>query len=246
MASPLFDTAVLPLRTARAYRMGGEAFLHERAFDDCLERIAAARRCFQTCLIFGTASPGWSERLCAAGVGQVTVIEPGSTTPLPESPQLCISVGALDTTEPLPELLAALRFAMAPDALFIGALVGGDSLPALRAAMREADRAEGGAAVAHVHPRIDPPSFASLLANAGFLDAVVDVDRVTLRYAGLDELVRDLRGMAATNRLLARPRRPVLRRGRAAADAAFAALAENGKTSEIIEILHFAAWTSPT
>ena len=165
-------------------------------------------------------------------------------TPLPEDPDLCLSVGALDTAEPLPAVLSALRHMLAPDALFIGALAGGNSLPALRAAMRAADEQDGGAAP-HVHPRIDPPSFAALLGDAGFVMPVVDIDRVRLRYASLDALIRDLRAMAATNILSERPRRAVLRRGLAAAREAFEALGEQGKTPETIEIIHFAAWTPP-
>ena len=243
MTGPLFDNDVLSIRRARAARIGGGAFLAERAFDDVLDRIGAVRRSFASAVIYGHAEPSWPDRLRAAGIGDVAVIEPGSATPLPDAADLCISIGVLDTAEPLPAVLAAIRHALAPGALFIGALAGGDSLPALRSAMRAADLAEGGAAAAHVHPRIDPPSFAALLADAGFAMPVVDVDRVRLRYADFGGLVRDLRAMGATNRLHARPRTPILRHGLAAAQKAFATLASDGKTTETLEILHFAGWT---
>ena len=243
MTGLLFDNALLSLRRARATRIGGGAFLVERAFDDVLDRIGAVRGGFTSALIYGYAEPSWRERLQAAGIAHVALVEPGSATPLPDAADLCISIGALDTAEPLPAVLAAIRHALAPGALFIGALAGGDSLPALRSAMRAADLAEDGAARAHVHPRIDPPSFAALLADAGFAMPVVDVDRVRLRYADLAGLVRDLRAMAATNRLRERPRAPILRPGLAAAQRAFAALASDGKTTETLEILHFAGWT---
>ena len=243
MTGPLFDNALLPLRRARAARIGGGAFLVERAFDDVLDRIGAVRQGFTSALIYGHAEPSWRDRLQAAGIANVALVEPGSARPLPDAADLCISIGALDTAEPLPAVLAAMRHALAPGALFIGALVGGDSLPALRSAMRAADLAEDGAAAAHVHPRSDPPSFAALLADAGFAMPVVDVDRVRLRYTDLDALIRDLRAMGATNRLHERPRRPIMRRGLAAAKATFAALASAGKTTETVEILHFAGWT---
>jgi NADH dehydrogenase [ubiquinone] 1 alpha subcomplex assembly factor 5 len=242
MTGPLFDATLLPLRRARGATMGGDHFLYERAFVDCLDRLALVARTFSSGLIYGPVLPGWVEGLHAAGIGHVTAIEPGDDTLPPAMPDLCLSIGALDTAEDLPGLLTALRHILAPGALFLGAFAGGDSLPALRTAMIAADQAEGGAS-AHVHPRIDPPSFAALLANAGFVAPVVDVDRVSLRYSSLDALVRDLRGMAATNRLVARPRRPVLRRGVAAARAAFSAAAVDGRTTEIVEIIHFAAWT---
>lgn len=242
MTARLFDPALLTLRHARAEAMGGDYFLHERAFAECLDRLAAVRTPFRTALLFGTVRPGWTERLRAAGCERVVAVEQASGDALPHAPDLCLSIGALDTIDELPTFLAALCALLTPGGLFMGAFAGGDSLPALRGAMQAADRATGSAAAAHVHPRIDAASFAGLLASAEFVDPVVDVDRVRLRYAGLDALVRDLRGMAATNRLLARPRRPILCLGRDAARTAFAALAIDGRTTETIDLVHFIGW----
>lgn len=242
MTARLFDPAPLPLRRARAEAMGGDYYLHERAFDDCLERLAAVRRRFESTLLFGVVRPGWAERLCALGCSDVSIAEPGSDFSPSRAPDLCLTIGALDTVEELPATLSALNALIVPGGLFMGAFAGGNSLPALRAAMQAADRVTGQPAAAHVHPRIDAASFAGLLAGAGFTDPVVDVDRVQLRYPGFDALVSDLRGMAVTNRLIARPRRPILRTGRAAARASFAAAAIDGRTTESIDTIHFAAW----
>ena len=243
MTAPLFDPAPLPLRRARAEAMGGDYFLHERAFEECLERLAAIRRRFPTAMIFGPARPGWIDRLREAGCDTVTVVEPGSAAPLPNTPDLCLSIGALDTADALPATLTALRHLLGVNALFLGAFAGANSLPELRTAMQVADRAVGAPAAPHTHPRIDPASFSALLTGAGFVDPVVDVDRVRLRYASLDALVRDLRAMAATNRLLDRPRRPILRAGLGAARNSFLAAAIDGRTTETIEIVQFVAWT---
>jgi hypothetical protein len=74
---------------------------------------------------------------------------------------------------------------------------------------------------------------------------VVDVDRVQVPYASLDRLVRDLRGMGATNILAARSRRPLSRQAKAAAAQQFAAAGNGECAIETFEILHFAAWTPP-
>jgi hypothetical protein len=132
---------------------------------------------------------------------------------------------------------------MRPDALLIGAISGGDTLPQLRSAMRAADQVMGEAS-AHVHPRIEASALAPLLTAAGFVDAVVDVDRVQVSYASLEALVRDLRAMGATNVLAARSRRPVNRAGLSAAAASFAAAGDGERTVEVFEILHFAGWTT--
>jgi hypothetical protein len=110
--------------------------------------------------------------------------------------------------------------------------------------MRAADSVQGGS-VPHVHPRIEASALAGLLSAAGFINPVVDVDRVQASYSSLGDLVRDLRGMAATNVLHQRSRRPLTKAARAAATAAFASAGRDGRTVETFEILHFGAWTPP-
>jgi hypothetical protein len=131
---------------------------------------------------------------------------------------------------------------MGPDGLFLGALAGGNSLPRLRGAMRAAD-AVSGAALPHVHPRIEPSALAPLLGEADFRNPVVDVDRAAVGYRSFGKLVSDLRAMGATNMLAERSRQPLSRAAYAAAAADFASVAEDGQTVEIFEILHFACWS---
>ena len=238
MPAELFDADLLRLRRERAVRAGADRFLHERAFADCLERIGLVSRRFERALLLGCADPAWPERLRAFAT-QVDVEEISATY------DLCLSVGTLDTVNDLPVALTALRSGLRPDAFFIGALPGGDTLPALRRAMRAADSVEGGS-VPHVHPRIEASALGGLLSAAGFINAVVDVDRVQASYSSLGDLVRDLRGMAATNVLHQRSRRPLTRAARAAAAADFASAGGDGRTVETFEILHFAAWTPPS
>jgi hypothetical protein len=107
--------------------------------------------------------------------------------------------------------------------------------------MRAADAVEGIAAP-HVHPRIEASALAPLLSSAGFANPVVDIDRAPVSYRSLDRLLADLRAMAATNILTARPRF-VGRNARAAAIQAFADAGDGERTIETFEILHFAAWT---
>ena len=98
-----------------------------------------------------------------------------------------------------------------------------------------------GAAAPHVHPRIEAAALAPLLADAGFVNPVVDVDRVTVSYPSLHRLVADLRAMGATNILHSAPRF-VGRAALSAARDAFTAAGDGIRTAETFEILHFAAW----
>jgi hypothetical protein len=252
----LFDMHARRIRRDRAARSGAELFLYERAFEDCMERIALIERRFARAVLTGCPDPAWPGRLSAIA-GQVDVRDPGprfaeraggeaiiedAWQPAEGVYDLVLAVGTLDSVNSLPLALRLIRYSMRPDALFIGALSGGDTLPQLRNAMRAADKLAGVAAP-HIHPRIEPSALAPLLADAGFIRPVVDVDRVAASYSSLERLVSDVRRMGATNVLTARPRF-VGRSARSAAARAFAEAGDGSRTVETFEILHFAALTA--
>lgn len=251
----LFDMDLRAARRDRAARLGAELFLHDRAFEDCLERLELTQRQFGRALLIGSPDPSWPEKLRSVAT-QVHVSDPGplfaaasggdvivedAWAPLPQQYDLVLAIGTLDTVNDLPIALRLIAHAMSADALFLGAMAGGETLPQLRAAMRAADSVSSGAAP-HVHPRIEASALAPLLTDAGFFHAVVDVDRVEVSYPSLSGLIRDLRLMGATNILRERPRflgRPA----REAAAEAFRASGDDGRTRETFEILHLAGWT---
>lgn len=253
--SDLFDRKLRTLRRDRADRVGPELFLLDRAFDDCLDRISAVARPFERALLLGCPSPEWPERL-QGFAATVEVLDPGATFAKRTHGQLveedrhdfgqgvydlCLAVGTLDTVNELPLALSLLHRALKPDAPLVGAIAGGNSLPALRSALIEAERPEGRIAQ-RTHPRIEPSALAGLLSAAGFVMPVVDVDRVRLRYAELGDLVRDLRAMGATS-VLAQRSPPVSRSAYKRAAAAFAARRADDRTTEDIDILHFIGWS---
>ena len=244
MSEPLFDDALRALRRQRAQRLGATLFLAERMVDDLSDRLSFVQRRFRRALVIGLPDETWAERFDAAAeeivalpaLGGLLTVEPGNF-------DLCIVVGELDTANDLPLTLHVIRAALEAEALVVGAFAGNDSLPGLRAAMLAADQAGGTGVSPRVHPRINASTFATLLQDAGFTMPVVDIDRVRVRYAMFDALVRDLRGMGATNLLLSRSRRPLTRASLGAARETFAALGDGTGTIETIELIHFAAWT---
>jgi len=210
------------LRRDRAARSGPELFLHERAFADCLDRISMVGRRFESGLLIGCPDAQWLERL-GEFVNQVTARDPGPLfasaygggaivedhwDPSSSAYDLVLAVGTLDTVNDLSLALQLIRHAMSQRALLIGAMSGGETLPELRRAMRAADEAAGGAAP-HVHPRVEPAALAGLLTEAGFTNAVVDVDRVPVSYPSLEP-----HGASALCRQRrARCSQPLIRRG---------------------------------
>jgi NADH dehydrogenase [ubiquinone] 1 alpha subcomplex assembly factor 5 len=252
----LFDMELRALRRDRAARTGPELFLFERAFADCLDRLALVQRRFERGVLIGCPDADWPARLrefvddvevCDPGrlfagvAGGDAIVEDGWTCSR-DTYDLVLAIGTLDTVNNLPGALTSLRRSMHPESLFLGAFSGGDTLPQLRTAMRAADLVTGTASP-HVHPRIEAAAVAPLLSHAGFVMPVVDVDRVQVSYSSLDRLIADLRKMGATNVLCERSRENLSKPAAAAARQSFLEAGDGNRTVETFEILHFAAWT---
>ena len=251
-----FDRRLRRLRRDRAAASGGHAaYLHHRAADELIERLALVKREFRTALDLGCGDLYLSRRLRERGL-EVTSADPGrrfaaavqcdeDRLPFADGTfDLVVSVGTLDSVNDLPGALTLIRRVLRPDGLFLAAFAGAGSLPRLRQAMRAAEESESNeAASPRIHPQIDVRAAGDLLGRAGFAMPVVDTETVTVRFGALASLVTDLRDMGATNLLAARSRRPLGRFAAAAAAADFAACAgADGKTAERFEILHLSGW----
>ena len=253
-----FDRRLRRLRRDRAAAAGAEArYLHRRAADELIERLDLVRREFRDALDLGCGDLYLTRRLRERGMA-VTAADAGrrfaaagggiqcdeDRLPFADGAfDLIVSVGALDSVNDLPGALALVRRALRPDGLFLAAFAGAGSLPRLRRAMHAAEEAQDAPASPRIHPQIDVRAAGDLLARAGLALPVADADTVTVRFSSLPALVRDLRGMAATNILAERSRRPIGRTGLAAAIAGFAAEAEaDGKTAERFEIVYLSGW----
>ena len=72
----LFDMELRALRRDRAARLGPELFVHERAFDDCLDRLSLMQRRFESALLIGCPDSEWPDRL-KVYANDVAVRDPG-------------------------------------------------------------------------------------------------------------------------------------------------------------------------
>ncbi|WP_374384818.1 methyltransferase domain-containing protein [Dongia sp.] len=111
----------------------------------------------------------------------------------------------------LPGALIQIRNALRPDGLFLGVMLGGETLTELRQCLMEAELAETGGASPRVSPMVGLRDAAGLLQRAGFALPVADAETITVTYADAIGLMRDLRGMGEGNALIARSRRPLSR-----------------------------------
>jgi len=236
-----FDRALRRMRRERATATGGGAdYLFVHVAQELVERLDLVTRPFADALVLGSGGGQLGDRLRARGL-QVTESDADEDR-LPFAPasfDLVLCAGALDTVNDLPGALIQIRRALRPDGLFLAAFFGAGSLPRLRSAMRAAEEAEDLPASPRIHPQIDVRSAGDLLIRAGFALPVADCESLKVRFSTFGRLVADLRGMGATNLLVARDRRPLGRAGLAAAAAAFE---DEGGTVERFEIIHLAGW----
>jgi SAM-dependent methyltransferase len=128
-----------------------------------------------------------------------------------ESLDLVVSALSLQFTNDLPGTLIQIRRALKPDGLFLGALLGGETLTELRQSLLAAEEELEGGASPRVAPFADVRDLGSLLQRAQFALPVTDAESVRVTYAHPLALMRELRAMGASNTLLARRRTPLRR-----------------------------------
>ena len=142
----------------------------------------------------------------------------------------------------LPGALLLARRALAPEGRFQAAFPGGYSLGAVRDAFLAADAAAGGGVPARLGPSVDPAEAAGLLQRAGFVDPVVEVETLTLRYRSLADLARDVRAHGDSGWLAGRARGLTTPRRWAAAETMFAQGADaDGRIGVEVQILYLSA-----
>ena len=165
--------------------------------------------------------------------------------PLKEgSLDLVTSLLSLHLVNDLPGALIQTRRALRPDGLFLGALLGGDTLIELRQAFMMAETETLGGVSPRVFPTADVRDMGNLLQRAGFALPVVDSERLTVAYPNPLALIRELKAMGAANPLVARSRKSMRRDTLARALDIYAShfARADGKVCATFEILFLCGW----
>jgi SAM-dependent methyltransferase len=259
----IFDRKLLRARRAR--------FAHEIAARDTLlahvareigERVALMLRAFPLALDLGAyhGRLGQTVSQLPSVDGMIyaeSVFELARACPRPalvcdedalpfreKSLNLIVSGLALHRVNDLPGALIQIRRTLAPDGLFMAAVLGAGALLELRSALLEAETEIEGGASPHVAPFADVRDYGALLQRAGFALPVADAETLTMPYADLRELMREIRVLGGGNVLVARSRRPLSRKTLERAERLYRERHSlpDGRVSASFEIVYLSGW----
>lgn len=123
-----------------------------------------------------------------------------------------------------------------PGGVFMFTTLGPDTLKELRAAYAEADRH------VHVHRFIDLHDYGDMLVDARFADPVMDMEYVTLTYANVPALLRELKASAAGNLDPQRPAGLSGKRTLARLEDVYEPYRKEGRLPATFEVIYGHAW----
>lgn len=247
----LFDRKLLHARQRRALAAGAETFLLDHVAKEFVERIATIKRQFQfACEL---EAPGGLDMLARriSAEGQYGPFRQQAASGEEafglESASIDFAVSALSLHwfNDLPGALAQIRRALKPDGLMLAAMLGGDTLTELRESFAAAELELEGGLSPRVAPFVEVRALGGLLQRAGFALPVTDVERLTIRYATPLHLMRELRGMGATNVLIERSRKPLRRKTLLRASEIYAErfADADGRIRATFDILWMSGWS---
>ncbi|XP_043552571.1 arginine-hydroxylase NDUFAF5, mitochondrial isoform X2 [Chiloscyllium plagiosum] len=156
---------------------------------------------------------------------------------------LILSSLSLHWVNDLPRAFKQIHSSLKADGVFVGAMMGGETLYELRCSLQLAELEREGGFAPHVSPFTAVTDLGNLLAQAGFTMLTVDIDEILVNYPGIFEVMEDLQGMGESN--CAWSRKPLLHR-----DTMLAAAAvykemygnDDGSVPATFQILYMIGW----
>lgn len=205
----VFDREQIRRQRRRASpHLSSHGFLFDWASKQIADRLSIVRRKFPTCVQIGARAPILPAHDFGIETQIVTdrdlVCEEDFFPFAPNSCDLIVSMLDLQTVNDLPGALLQINQSLKPDGLFLGAMLGGETLHELRTCLAEAEVQLRGGVTPRIAPFADKPQMGALLQRAGFALPVVDSDIVTVTYESIFPLMRDLRLMGEGNAILER------------------------------------------
>ena len=202
-------------RKRAAKNFSKHSFLFDWAADQTLDRLRDIKKDFAVAYGIGNrvTETFWDKLKTLKNIDQLTVCDFNSGAVIADSElipfaescaDLIISVLDLHTVNDLPGTLSQIKKSLKPDGLFIGCILGGETLYELRESLMNAEISLSGGASPRVAPFADKPQTGALMQRAGFALPVIDSEILRVSYQSLFNLMGDLRGMGESNALTAR------------------------------------------
>lgn len=151
---------------------------------------------------------------------------------------LIFSNATLQWSTDLDQTLAELRRVLRPGGLLLVTSFGPDTLHELRRAWAQVDGHQ------HVNPFPDIHDLGDALLRNGLAQPVLDLDRITLTYANLRELMTDLKRLGAHNVTSGRNHALTGKQRLRALEQAYEAFRHEGLLPASYEIVHAHAWAA--
>jgi malonyl-CoA O-methyltransferase len=152
------------------------------------------------------------------------------------SVDLIYSNAAIQWCNDLDATFAELQRVLRPGGLLMFTTFGPDTLKELRVAWSQAD------GYSHVSPFLDMHDVGDALVRAGFADPVMDIDRMTLTYREVEQLMRELKILGAHNVSSGR-QRGLTGKGRLLAmKTAYESFRREGRLPASYEVVYGHAW----
>ncbi len=226
----VFDRQMLRLRRGRAVRQWKEHdFLKREIAFRLVERLDDVRRTFALALDLGCHGDEIAEALSGRATverlfrtdlgfdfardarGPAAVADEEALPFSPASFDLVLSAMNLHWVNDLPGALIQIARILRPDGLFLGAMLGGETLWQLRQALAAAESEIEGGLSPRVSPFAELRDAAGLLQRAGFALPVADSETIEVEYDNALALMKELGAMGEGN-LVAERRRGLARR----------------------------------
>ncbi len=235
----LMDQVALSHHRARA-RLDQAGFLHQEALYELQERLLDVNRTFTNPAIVTPFPTFWRNFLPGAAI----VPDADVLDLAPSAHDLVIHAMGLHWAEDPVGQLVQCRRALQPDGLLMVAMLGGETLHELRAALAEAETEVMGGLSPRVAPMGEIRDLGGLLGRVGLSLPVADRLPKRVTYQTMFHLIRDLRDMGETNALADRHRTPPRRSffARAAQIYAEHFPAEDDRVEATFELVFLTGW----
>jgi len=157
---------------------------------------------------------------------------------------LIVSGLALHRVNDLPGSLIQVRRALAPDGLFMAAVLGAKALTELRQCLLKAEEEIDGGVSPRVAPFGDVRAYGALLQRAGFALPVTDAEEIEVVYPSPRAFMEEIRALGGGNVLMARSKKPLSRRTLARAEELYRSRygTPDGKVTATFQFVFMSGW----